>query len=55
MQDDRVEEYIRQDDAFTTSRFVRDDKERGKGIDGRRRDALARKVERGLEALNRYR
>ncbi|XP_021623844.1 uncharacterized protein LOC110623225 [Manihot esculenta] len=39
----RVEKYIRQDDAFTTSQFARDDRDRGRAEDDRRQDRLERR------------
>lgn len=50
----RAEKYIRQDDALTTSRFAREDKERGRGIDDRRNDIPERRMDIGLEALNKH-
>lgn len=50
-----MENYIRQNNALTTNRFVQKDKERGRGIDDKRRDVPKRRQDRSLEAMNKHR
>lgn len=51
----RAKKYIRQDDALAISQFAWEDKERDRGINDRRRDIPKKRLDKGLEALNKHR